>query len=366
MQIVSAFILILLFAPISIMLAFMPYLTRETVSFGVSVSEEHYRSDLLRGMRKTFASISCIIYGILFIIGLIGLLNTTGELGQGITLGVCIIGMILVSTILNLIFYFKMKQLKPSLPPGPTNKTFIAVDTNFRRQKLAVSNKWFLIHFAITVICAIFVFANYDRIPDTIAMKFDFQGNVVRTAAKSMWTVLFPSIMQLIMILMFLLINRSISSSKQQVHAANPEQSVRQNIIFRRRWSMFTLISSFAMIILFTLIQFNMMYPQSIEIIMFVSVLIPIFIVLFALVLSITTGQGGSRIGRSKVGSPIQPVNDDAYWKLGVVYFNPQDPAIWVEKRSGIGWTVNFANPKGWLMLIGIIVIIVAVSFYKG
>lgn len=365
MQIVSAFILILLFVSIAAILAFMPYLTRETVSFGISVSEEHYRSDLLRRMRKTFASISCVIYGILLIVGLYGLLNT-GELGQGITLGVCVIVMVFVSAILNLTFYFKMKQLKPSLPPGPTNKTILAIDTNFRRQKLAVSNKWFLIHFALTVICAIFVYANYDRIPESIAMKFDFQGNVVRTAAKSMWTVLFPNIMQLVMILVFLMVNRSISTSKQQVHAGNPEQSVRQNIIFRRRWSLFTLISSFAMVFLFALIQFNMLYPQSMEIVVVVSMLVPIFIVLFALILSITTGQGGSRIGRSKVGSPIQPVNDDAYWKLGVLYFNPQDPAIWVEKRSGIGWTINFANLKGWFMLIGIIVIIVAVSIYKG
>lgn len=363
MQLVSAFILILLFIPIAVTLAFMPYLTRETVSFGISVSEEHYRSDILRRMRKSFASISCVIYSILLIVGLYGLLNT-GELGQGITLSVCVVVMVSTSTILNLTFYFKMKQLKPSLPPGPTNKAILAIDTSFHRQKLALSNKWYLIHFAIIIICAIFIFANYDRIPETIAMKFDFQGNIVSTVTKSKLTVLFPSIMQLVMILVFLMVNRSISSSKQQVHVGNPERSVRQNVIFRRRWSLFTLLSSFAMIFLFSLIQFYMIYPQNMGIVMFVSILVPIFIILFALILSITTGQGGSRIGRSKVGSPIQPVNDDAQWKLGVVYFNPQDPAIWVEKRSGIGWTMNFANPKGWIMLIGIIAIIVAVSIY--
>ncbi|HMI05206.1 MAG TPA: DUF5808 domain-containing protein [Pedobacter sp.] len=32
------------------------------------------------------------------------------------------------------------------------------------------------------------------------------------------------------------------------------------------------------------------------------------------------------------------------YWTWGVFYKNPNDPSIWVEKKSGFGWTVNFAH----------------------
>lgn len=362
MQLLSAFILIMLFLPIAAVLAFTPYFTRETISFGVSVSEEHYRSDLLRKMRKKFASISVVIYSILLLASLIVLVQT-GDLGQSITVGVCVIVMIIVSVVMNLTFYFKMKKLKPSLPPGPTSgKTILAIDTSFRQHKLILSNKWFLVHFAITVICTIFVFANYDRIPEIIAMKFDFQGNVISSAAKSYWSVLFPNIMQVIMLLVFLMVNHSISSSKQQIHAGDPERSIRRNIVFRRKWSLFTLLSAFAITFLFAFIQLNMIYPMKVEILAFVSILVPVFIVLFAIILAFTTGQGGSRIERSEVGSPIQPVNDDAYWKLGVIYFNPKDPAIWVEKRSGIGWTINTANPMSWIIFIGLIGIITLVT----
>ena len=34
----------------------------------------------------------------------------------------------------------------------------------------------------------------------------------------------------------------------------------------------------------------------------------------------------------------------DARWKLGMFYFNPRDPSIIVEKRFGVGWTINFGN----------------------
>ena len=44
---------------------------------------------------------------------------------------------------------------------------------------------------------------------------------------------------------------------------------------------------------------------------------------------------------------------DDA-WKLGgAFYFNPRDPAIWVEKRIGFGYTLNMGNPRAWLLIAG-------------
>lgn len=50
-----------------------------------------------------------------------------------------------------------------------------------------------------------------------------------------------------------------------------------------------------------------------------------------------------------------EPQSDD-YWKAGMFYFNPEDPAIFVAKRVGIGYTLNFANKRSWLMVAGFIV----------
>ena len=36
---------------------------------------------------------------------------------------------------------------------------------------------------------------------------------------------------------------------------------------------------------------------------------------------------------------------DDKYWKLGCIYYNPEDQRILPPKRiAWMGWTVNFAN----------------------
>jgi uncharacterized membrane protein len=41
----------------------------------------------------------------------------------------------------------------------------------------------------------------------------------------------------------------------------------------------------------------------------------------------------------------------DAAWKAGLLYFNPADPAVFVETRMGVGWTVNFGNIWSWVFL---------------
>lgn len=44
--------------------------------------------------------------------------------------------------------------------------------------------------------------------------------------------------------------------------------------------------------------------------------------------------------------------DDDRYWYAGFFYNNPDDPALFVPKRFGLGWTLNFGHPQArWIML---------------
>jgi uncharacterized membrane protein len=86
--------------------------------------------------------------------------------------------------------------------------------------------------------------------------------------------------------------------------------------------------------------------------------LLPLGLV-FALVVIVALarlGQGGSRLARAQGSSTSSavPVGDrtlDRYWKLGVFYFNPDDSAIFVEKRFGLGYSLNFARPTTWFIM---------------
>ncbi len=50
---------------------------------------------------------------------------------------------------------------------------------------------------------------------------------------------------------------------------------------------------------------------------------------------------------------------DDRYWIGGIVYHNPADPALFVERRFGVGYTLNVGNPWSWLIIIGILALLI-------
>ena len=50
--------------------------------------------------------------------------------------------------------------------------------------------------------------------------------------------------------------------------------------------------------------------------------------------------------------------DDDRYWYGGFLYNNPDDPAMFVPKRFGLGWTLNFGHPRAKLFLITMLVLV--------
>lgn len=359
MQLFSILSVILIFAPLAVLLSFTPYLTRETISFGVTVSEYNYYRPILRKLRKTFAAVSLIGNGLVIIVCLF-LLRSANEESTAIITGVCTMIFVVYWVALHLFFHFKMKRLKGTLPPAEAPQR-VKIDTTFRQNKLTYSNYWFLIHLAIIVAVAIISILNYDALPNVIPMKYDLQGNITSSVPKTYLSVLAINLVQLGLIALLMLVNWSIKTSKQQLTTADPAQFAAKNIQFRRKWSLFTIITGLFLTILFAFIQINMFVPNLIFL-KAISFIVPVVIVLGAIWLSLTGRQGGGKIRNHQEDSERskeQPVNDDEYWKLGFIYFNPDDPSFTVEKRYGIGWTINFARPLSWVLLLLIIAIVV-------
>jgi len=77
-------------------------------------------------------------------------------------------------------------------------------------------------------------------------------------------------------------------------------------------------------------------------------------------------GQGGTRLvgsagADSRAVAPVGDRTPDKYWKLGLIYINRNDPALFVEKRFGIGYTLNFGHPGAWVFLALLVAVFVAI-----
>jgi len=168
----------------------------------------------------------------------------------------------------------------------------------------------------------------------------------------------------------------SISKSKQNLNGGNVEEIRVQSIKFRRIMSIFIVTVTYAIAILFTATNLGNMNLISTKNEFIITTTMIIFIIILGLALiiySYKVGQSGKNISIEKYRQDKDTLvinrEDDDNYILGMIYYNPNDPAFFVEKRAGVGWTVNVARPMGKvamaltaLLIIGTIVMVVYAS----
>ncbi len=86
-----------------------------------------------------------------------------------------------------------------------------------------------------------------------------------------------------------------------------------------------------------------------------------VFVILFAVALMVIPLIRAA-------GNPEGSVADntpDSAWKFGLIYYNPDDPALMVEKRIGIGYTLNFAHRLAWVSMAALLLIPIGILILK-
>ncbi|MFC4025735.1 DUF1648 domain-containing protein [Oceanobacillus longus] len=362
------FILVLILIPVFIATIFIPYWTRRTDSFGVTIPAEiFYRTDI-KGMRKRYAvstSILSLLLTVIFLISITFLPNNENSIS--ILFSAILTFYIISSFLVYVKYHTDMKRIKEKENWINENSQLVFVDIRFRDQKLTYSNLWFLFSFLITIVTIILTLQSHQQIPDRIPMQYNFAGEVTNWAEKSYRSVLLNPVMQMYLTILFLFINKMIARAKQQIDPENPEESIRKNVLFRRRWSAYIIITGLALTVMFTIIQLSFIYHINQQVLTFIPLIVTLGLIIGSIILSITTGQGGSRVKSisEKNGNVINR-DDDKYWKLGQFYFNKEDPALFLEKRFGVGWTINLARPMAWIIFFGIIGFAFAIPFLLG
>lgn len=242
----------------------------------------------------------------------------------------------------------KKLQQQPGLASQNTARV---IDTQFRKEKLTINNLWYILPGALVVFQLAVNLYYYLTVSEKLAHPEQIISLIIST---------------IFIFVIMLWQNHVIRNAKQQVSARNPQKSRQQNILFRRRWS------KFLFIILTLLIGGNLLMNLSYldiigldaEISENVYMIVPLLALIGSVILTIVTGQSGSRIDldKNEDESEYDDVDDSSHWKLGIFYYNPADPSFFVEKRIGVGWTLNFANPKSYIFILVIIAIVIISS----
>jgi uncharacterized membrane protein len=59
--------------------------------------------------------------------------------------------------------------------------------------------------------------------------------------------------------------------------------------------------------------------------------------------------------------APVDPTPNES-WKGGMIYYNPNDAALFVARRDSVGFTANMGNPWSWVML-GSLPVLIGIGF---
>lgn len=348
------------------------YVSRKDIYLGIRIPQDERKNSEVKAIGKRYIRANFII-GIPIAIILSYLVY---KVMYTFVYTVSIFGFLLIDFIIYYFYNRKMAELKRQKGWLKTKKQIVVIDTSFSKQngeKIISGSKWFAISVIFIIACIIINIKQYPNLPKVYPTHWGMNGKPDGYSYKSYMSIFSVPIQQLILTAIMFISYKIIVWSKREIDASNPEESKNRNIRFRNIWITYVILVTFVVQIIFMIEDLQVM-----QIIKVNAVLITIFLLVISLgigivsiIIAIKVGQGGSRL-KEKTGNKSFETNvrdDDKYWKLGnTIYYNKNDPSIFIEKRFGIGWTVNAGTKIGMLfyvMTVAIIVVAIVISIFE-
>lgn len=336
---------------ITALMAARPWFSRKNVLFGVVFGSSEIRTH--PETRKTVGRfvVFCIVLAAALASVFLLILNIRSYTEEGIAqmFVASVFILVLIETIPYITANRSMKILKAAIVDENLVRDSITVELGAEQAKKPVHAAWFLlllVPVAITIAVAAYYYPQMqDRIPT------DAWAN--KSAGFIMTPVTGQIILAAILIVAGVFSRNATSSVKGNPGAAPKYPAFRR---FLSYW-----IIGFGLVVETQFILGELEYAGIIANFYPWIIISIVLIVLSVLVLII----GYFRMVQRQ--EPTGKVyDDDSKWALGMFYFNPSDPSIFVEKRSGIGQTLNFGRPAAWIVIAGIILFIIIAKTFSG
>lgn len=213
----------------------------------------------------------------------------------------------------------------------------VNIDTEVSRQKdkMPVSAFWFLPAFLLATAAPLYLVLSKNTVIP-------------------LWSSLFAFVFPLIGLFMYWLY----LSRPTEVFCESSEVNLACNRVWRRRWSLCCAVIGNACAALSLLAILLMARNPTASLPVFLLTAISFLIVFCAVFFTCQSVRDTQNRYLALADHPML-ADDDVYWLHGF-YNNPNDPRINVEKRFGIGFTINLGNPKA-KVIAGCIIAVTAV-----
>lgn len=341
-----------------IMTIVTPFLMRRGEVFAVTVPDTAAHDPYLRRLKRRYALLMAALTAVLTAVGAFGAF--TGD--AGLALAVLCVGMLLLcigSYGLMLYFRSKVRSYKKEQGWQASARESVAVvgDAPVPR---AVSLKWNLLYLPVIAVTLAIGAVGYAQMPDLIPQHMNFQGEVTEYMEKTPFTILVPALIVAFVAACMAFAHWTILRSKRPSNPSAPATSALAYGMFARAQSILLVAGGLALSVLGPVMELSFIGVIGLEQAGVFVVALALVIVVGSIVVSLVYGQGGSRVFSRMAASERLLADDDEHWKLGVFYYNPDDASLFLPERFGIGWTMNWARPAVWAIMLAGLVLTVA------
>jgi uncharacterized membrane protein len=216
--------------------------------------------------------------------------------------------------------------------------------------------------FAILVATAIYLHFHWGEIPARFPVHWGIDGQPNRWSVRTPMGVYAPFVFNAVLLVCGLFVAYGVLHSARRIDVRK-SGSLKHD--FAHRVAVFVLILEFFQAIVWSYIA---LLPQIGEPGMMPLLIVTILPLPILVILIVWLTKGHVHAERGAATTASTPVGDgtlDKFWKFGVFYFNPNDAALFVEKRIGVGYTMNFAHALAWIIMALMLLLVGALGLLK-
>ncbi|MBL6463602.1 MAG: DUF1648 domain-containing protein [Senegalimassilia sp.] len=359
---VQAIMLILVaFIPlVGLTMALTPRLQPRGEVFSVSVPTSAWDDPRIRRLMNRYVAI-VIAATVLFTVAALALyLMGNAEASLAVVV-VASLALMVIGYGLILRYRAKVQGLKRACGWAAQSQQHVAtIGEGVEQAPRPISLAWNWLYVPLVALTAAVVAVGYGSMPDAVPMHVDVSGNVTDMAPKSPMVAAFPVALEVFLAAVFAFCHWMVLRSKKGLEPGRPASSSWAYGMFAYAQTAFLLVMGLACTAACGLgMALAMIGIVSMGVAVAVIIGVALLCVVGDLIVGVKYGQSGSRVFRMEASDTLLS-DDDRFWKLGMLYCNPDDASLFLPKRSGIGWTVNWGRPAVWALVVALVLFVAA------
>ena len=338
------------------LLAAVPWLTRRREAFAVTVPESAQSDPRIARMRRIYL-VTLLVISVACAAGSYALSLAANPLA----LSALTCAPVLAGFILMLVFRARVRAIKRAEGwRAHAQRTATVAGSAEKNAPKPLPLTWNLLYLPVILVTLAVTVALYPAMPDPVPVHYDASGVVDNYLAKGWQVIAMPVAVQAFLALSFAAAHWQMLRSRRPVAPESPTASALAYGMFVRAQSLTLLVTGLVIVTAIALMPLSfagVVTPGQ-------SIVALLVICVAAIVpnvgVSLVYGQAGSRLLRRMGAAGELDFDDDARWRLGVFYLNREDPSVVVPRRFGVGWAMNWGNPRSWGLVALFVAAVVA------